>query len=146
MTCEEITLRQAQLSDEKFLLDLRQQVMTEHLARVGEPTDDDSHLQRVRYQYDGAQIVLINGNAVGLMKVFKTEKEWNLIQVQILPRFQGKGIGRFLIYTLLEDAKRNGVVVRLSVLRGNPARHLYEKLGFCLESETGKEYCLVFKS
>ncbi|WP_084637690.1 GNAT family N-acetyltransferase [Paludibacterium yongneupense] len=145
MTCQGITLRPARQSDESFLLDLRKQVMTEHLMRVGEATDDDAHLQRVRYCYTDAQIVLIGDVRVGLMKVCRSAQEWVLVQIQILPGFQGQGIGQHLLRVLLEDAKQYGVAVRLSVLRGNPARRLYERLGFCMESETGKEYGLVFR-
>jgi hypothetical protein len=40
-----------------------------------------------------------------------------------------------VLRTLLEQCDRDGTLVRLNVLRGSPARRLYERHGFSLESE-----------
>lgn len=47
----------------------------------------------------------------------------------------GSGIGSGVLRELLERCDRSGVSVRLNVLRGSPARRLYERHGFTLEAE-----------
>ncbi len=60
--------------------------------------------------------------------------------VLIVPEQQGHGIGAALIGDVLAEAARAGVATRLQVLRVNPARRLYERLGFAIEGETSTHY------
>ncbi|WP_207916720.1 GNAT family N-acetyltransferase [Micromonospora sp. KC723] len=53
----------------------------------------------------------------------------------LAPRLQGSGIGTAVLRGLLEQCDRDGTLVRLSVLRGSPARRLYERHGFTLDTE-----------
>lgn len=135
-----IRLRPASPSDLPFLLTLRQLTMTEHLQRVGAPTDDEAHHQRIAAHFDDAMIVCESANAgihsIGLLKVTRAAAEWHVHQVQIHPSRQGQGIGEAVLRELLAEAAREHVSVSLSVLHGNPARRLYERLGFRLLSET----------
>ena len=51
------------------------------------------------------------------------------------PHHQGAGIGTAVLRALLAEQDRAGVVVRLNVLRGSPARRLYERHGFTVDTE-----------
>lgn len=62
-----------------------------------------------------------------------------MVQIQIDPAFQGQGLGRRLLAGLLRQADDEGAPVTLSVLKGNPARRLYESLGFTPVEETALE-------
>lgn len=66
--------------------------------------------------------------------------DWELVQIQIAPAWQGAGIGSHLVRALLEQARQAGAVVRLSVLKANPARQLYERLGFAVVAELDHAY------
>ncbi|WP_052192853.1 GNAT family N-acetyltransferase [Streptomyces sp. CNQ431] len=59
------------------------------------------------------------------------------------PRLQGGGIGTAVLRGLLERCDRDAVRVRLNVLSGSPARRLYERHGFTLESEDAVDVFLV---
>jgi ribosomal protein S18 acetylase RimI-like enzyme len=48
----------------------------------------------------------------------------------VLTEHRGRGIGTAALRMLLGEAARAGKPVRLHVERTNPARHLYERLGF----------------
>lgn len=141
-----IRLRPASLEDMPFLLALRKLTMTEHLQRVGKPTDDDAHDQRIRAHFEDAMIVCEGAEAIGLLKVTRAADEWHVHQIQILPARQGRGIGEAVLRELLGDAARENVPVSLSVLHGNPARKLYERLGFRLASETDTSTSLVWRA
>ena len=139
-----IDLRPASLADLPFLQTLRRLTMTEHLQRVGAPTDDEAHDRRIRAHFEDAMIVCEGADAIGLLKVTRSAGEWHVHQIQILPARQGQGIGEAVLRELLTDAARENVCVSLSVLHGNPARRLYERLGFRPASETETSASLVW--
>ncbi|MCX7379387.1 MAG: GNAT family N-acetyltransferase [Alphaproteobacteria bacterium] len=91
-----LSLRPAELADEAFLLSLRHQTMTEHLKRVGEPTTPEAHRERMRHRFRDIRIVLLDGEAIGMVKVYRAPDAWVLHQVQILPSRQGSGVGRVM--------------------------------------------------
>ncbi|WP_395756921.1 GNAT family N-acetyltransferase [Achromobacter sp. EB05] len=139
MSPQSLALQAATEDDLPFLLALRKATMTEHLARVDAPRDDAHHLARVRYHFDDAQIVWLHGRPAGLFKTFRDPAGWRVVQIQIDPAFQGQGLGRRLLAGLLRQADDEGAPVTLSVLKGNPARRLYESLGFIPVEETDRE-------
>ena len=53
-----------------------------------------------------------------------------LVDVALLPAVRGRGIGTGLLEDLLAEAREAGRPVRLKVVLTNPARRLYERLGF----------------
>ena len=65
---------------------------------------------------------------IGFVKFETTERELELIQIQIEPKFQNKGFGTNIIKKLIDVEK--GKTIKLSVLKTNPAVQLYERLGF----------------
>ena len=141
-----VDFRQAKESDIEFLSDLRIRTMNIYLKKVGWPIDKQSHLDRILYRFDAAKIVSIENTDVGLLKSYCDELGWNIVQVQISPEYQGKGIGSKIIRSILEQAEGDGQDVTLSVLRENPAKDLYKRLGFVTVSESDAEYTMCVKS
>ena len=132
--------RVATEADVPFLLELRRQTMSEHLQRSGVEASDSERTERVLANFDCAEIILLCGTPVGLLKVVRSEDNWDLVQIQILPEKQGGGLGSIILKKLLADADEVGVSVSLSVLRANPARRLYERLGFRIVGENEHAY------
>ncbi|SAI71553.1 acetyltransferase [Bordetella ansorpii] len=137
-----LTLRQATEDDLPFLLELRKHTMGPHMRQAGLPDDDDAHLARIRLHWDAAQLVLLDGQPAGLFKAFRQADHWYVQQVQVAPAWQGHGVGARVLGALLESAGREGLPVRLSVLHANPARRLYERLGFRVVRTVGPEYLM----
>ncbi len=140
-----IEWRTATPADMPFLLSLRKLTMTEHLQRAAMPTDDDAHYQRIASHFEDARILYDGEVRIGLLKLSRTGHAWHLHQIQILPRHQGNGIGKAVLSRVLDEARRAGATVSLSVLHGNPARHLYERLGFECAMETSRNAELVWR-
>jgi ribosomal protein S18 acetylase RimI-like enzyme len=135
-----VSLRPATDSDVPFLLALREQTMTEHQLASGLQPSSLEREQRVYYRYECAQIVEREGRAAGLFKVSRDGLDWQLIQIQLAPELQGQGVGEALIRELIAEARGAGASLRLSVLHQNPARHLYERLGFVVVNDGEHEY------
>ncbi|CAB3797185.1 hypothetical protein LMG28614_04517 [Paraburkholderia ultramafica] len=135
-----LTLRPALADDEAFLFELRKATMTEHLARVGEPTDDAEHRERLLHRYDTARVVYIDGAPAGLLKAHRTDTEWVVVQLQITPALQGRGIGERALRTVLRAAQADALPVTLKVIKGNPAKRLYDRLGFEIVGEDDSQF------
>jgi len=132
----EIVLRAAAPADEPFLFELRKATMDEHLRRAGVSTDEQAHWERLRYCYNDAFVVCRGDEKLGLFKFVRGADEWTIVQIQILPAYQGRGFATDLIGKFLNQADSAGVPVKLSVLKGNPAINLYRRLGFEVTATT----------
>lgn len=137
-----ITLRAATEEDVPFLLALREQTMDHHFRASGVDVTRDQHLERVLVRLDCGQIIEHEGRPAGLFKVARDGLAWELIQIQLAPELQGRGLGEQLIQGLLEEARSAGASVSLSVLHANPARRLYERLGFRIVESDDHSYVM----
>jgi ribosomal protein S18 acetylase RimI-like enzyme len=137
-----LSFRPAKASDIDALLRLRTATMTEHQLRAGSPCDDDYQMSRVLYRLGDAQLAFLGSEMVGLLKAYRTDNEWMLVQVQIAPERQGQGLGGVLVNRILNRAREDQCPVLLDVLKGNPAKRLYERLGFTVASEDERTYLM----
>lgn len=135
-----LSKRPATTADIPFLLALRQETMDGHLAASGVQVDDDSRRARVMHQFECAEVLLGDDLPVGLLKLQRRHGEWEIVQLQLARAVRGRGFGRSLLEDILAEAVRNGAAVRLSVLKANPAKRLYEKLGFKVVGEDAHEF------
>jgi GNAT superfamily N-acetyltransferase len=60
-----------------------------------------------------------------------------VIDLALLPQHRGRGIGTMLLERVLSEAGAAGKPVRIHVERFNPARRLYERLGFRVIEDQG---------
>ncbi len=112
--------------------------MSEHIKASGQKLSVEHQRKRVLQDFDSIRVLEIDGEPVGMLKIVKKPDQWKLVQIQVLPTFQNRGIGGAMVERLLNDARRECTPVSLSVLKVNPARHLYERLGFRVVTE--REY------
>jgi ribosomal protein S18 acetylase RimI-like enzyme len=141
-----IVLRPATEADVPYLLALRERTMTGHQLASGLQPSEAEREQRVRFRFECATIIEHAGKPAGLFKVARDGLDWQLIQIQIAPELQGRGIGEALIQDLTAEARAAGAALHLHVLHANPARRLYERLGFRVISEAGHEYLMQLAS
>jgi len=80
--------------------------------------------------YDGVQP--IGFASIGLME----PRTYKLHKIYVLPSYQGKGAGKFIINEMITAIKQKGATsLLLNVNRNNPAKGFYEKLGFTVIKE-----------
>ena len=138
------SFRAAVEADLPFLVSLRVATMTPHLERQGLAVDEEEHRQRAAFRLDAAAIIESDGQTIGVIKVIQDGTTWTLEQFQVAPGFQGRGLGTTVLRALIEDARRSGALLRLSVLKQNPAARLYARLGFRTLAESADAYKMTF--
>ncbi len=112
------------------------------MQKAGLSTDKQSHQKRILYRFDAAKIVCYEDEPIGLLKAYCDASGWNIVQIQVSPEYQGKGIGSAIVERVLEQAANDGLNVSLHVFKENPAKKLYGRLGFITVSEGDVEYTM----
>jgi len=131
----ELSRRKATPEDLPFLVTLRHETMNPHLVASGVDQSEDEHLRRILVNFESAEILTQGYEPAGLLKVVRDGQLWELVQVQLLPSIQGQGLGTKLLKQLVSEAQAANASLRLSVLKANPARRLYGRLGFTVVAE-----------
>ena len=96
-------------------------------------TDWQSQQQESHYaaHYPAAErLIVMRGEAIGRIYVHTTSREVRLMDVTLLPEHRNRGVGSRLMHALLAYADGLGRPVSLHVEPFNPARRMYERLGF----------------
>ena len=133
----DVSLRPATEKDYDFLWWLHGATMRDYVEAIwGWDEAVQRQFFQVRFNPARMQIVECAGEAVGYISVERREASIFLVAIEIAPGYQGQGIGTGLIRDLQDEAERQGVPLKLQVLQGNPARRLYEQLGFVPTGET----------
>jgi ribosomal protein S18 acetylase RimI-like enzyme len=138
-----VKLRPATPQDAEFIFQTLKATMREY---VDQTWNWDEEWQRSYFEmrFDPAknQIIVLDDRDIGVISVERKKDEFRLSTIYILPDYQGQGIGTQLINALLAAAFRDGLPVSLRVLKVNPAKRLYERLGYVVVEETESHYCM----
>ncbi|MFF3904611.1 GNAT family N-acetyltransferase [Streptomyces sp. NPDC001848] len=137
-------MRPASVPDVEAVAELRAVVLRADLERLGR-YDAQRVRQRLREGFDPAHtwVIEVGGAFVGCVALRPAEDSHWLEHFYLAPRVQGNGVGSGVLRVLLERCDRSGVLVRLNVLQGSPARRLYERHGFMVEAEDPVDVFMV---
>ena len=131
-------MRQATVADIKFLWDVFRVSMKDYITRTRGEWDEQREEAQFRNQLDLliTQVVHANDLAVGfIMAPIKDGARW-IHTICIVPEHQHKGIGTEVLRRAVAQEREQKISLYLSVLKVNPARRLYERLGFGVIEET----------
>lgn len=136
-----LSLRVAGPADRELLFRIFASTRDEELAAVGwndEQIETFLHGQfeaqdrfyREHYEGTTYAVVECEGEAAGRLYLARWPEEIRIMDIALLPAWRGRGIGTALLGEVIEEAEREGKRVSIHVEFNNPARRLYERLGF----------------
>jgi ribosomal protein S18 acetylase RimI-like enzyme len=136
-----IALRPATPDDREALVAIYRSTREEELALTG--WDDSQKAAFIEMQFTAQDrsyrdanpdgrflVILVDGEPVGRLYVARLADELRVVDLAILPSHRGLGIGSALLADVIAEAQAAGLPIRLHVEPWNPARRLYERLGF----------------
>lgn len=144
-----VGLRPATDDDRAFVSELYVSHRWAEMAVTGWPEDarrtfleDQARLQAAHYahHYHDAQflIITVDGTAAGRLYLFhRNATDLRIVEIGLVPAFQGQGIGTALLRRVQEIADSAGKSCSIHVEAQNPARRLYSRLGFVEAGEHG---------
>ncbi len=138
ITAPIITLRASQSVDAELFYSITEQTMRPYVIVAGGTWEEESRRKEAAEDAinPGASVILVNAAEAGILAVEKLTSELRLHMLYLLPSFQGLGVGSALVSSLQKEASSRGVPLRLQVLKVNPAKAFYERLGFRIEEES----------
>jgi GNAT superfamily N-acetyltransferase len=95
---------------------------------------------RERWNVAEVEIITSDGEDVGWMQSSIRDDGRFLEQIFIDAPFQRRGIGTGIIHRVIDQADRANQPVTLGVVKTNPARRLYERLGFRVTHEDDRKF------
>ena len=143
-TLPEIGQRPADGDDVAFLWELHVATMRGYVERTwgwDEPFQRD-HFHKT-FSPEHLRILTCGGRDIGVLEIHLHPDHLFLARISILPSHQNRGIGTGIIRPILQDADERKLPVRLQVLKVNPARLLYERMGFATDTETATHFMMI---
>jgi len=145
-SAQPVTLRAATSADQNFLMAVFASTRGDELAALGwDPQQSELFInmqfnaQQQSYSagYPAAvnNIILLAEQPIGRILVDRTGDEILLVDIALLSDYRNQRIGSNLIRGLMDEAATLQKPVRLSVYKSNPARRLYQRLGFSQVAE-----------
>lgn len=144
----ELRLRPIREDDVPFLYCLYAGTRAEEMALLDWPSNEKDAFLRMQFlaqdqyyqtRFGGARFDVIErgDEPIGRLYVDRRADEIRLIDIALVPEHRGRGVGSALVQALLAEAAAAGKPVRIHVERLNPARRLYERLGFVERADDG---------
>lgn len=124
-TTREDELRQVDWTDEQKAAFVSQQFHAQHQYWQENYTDTSWDL------------VLRDGEPIGRLYVARWANEIRIVDIALMPAHRGGGTGTRLIRQIFAEGDASGRKVSIHVEIFNPARRLYERLGFVQAAERG---------
>lgn len=143
-----VGLRPVEASDAGFLRQVYASTRADEIALVNW-TEEQKHAflnmqftaqdHHYRQQYPDAdyRVVLVDGQPAGRYYVHRSQDRILIVDIALLPRHRGQGVGTALLEGTLAEAGASGMPVVLNVEMFNPAAGLYRRLGFTKTAEQG---------
>jgi ribosomal protein S18 acetylase RimI-like enzyme len=71
-----------------------------------------------------------DGTPIGRLLLDRETDRWRIVDIAVLAAHRGHGLGTVVLRQCQEQAAADGAALELQVRPENPARRLYERLGF----------------
>lgn len=143
------TLRQATAEDLHFLFRVSTEAMrpVNKAINPGKIVDLEKELEIYTAKFDPEEIEVIQyqDQDVGRLRVVRLAESIYVGGIQILPEYQGKGIGTGIFTDLIQESKKSNNPILLEVHNVNShALSFYIKLGFEKSGKTDTQTILQF--
>ena len=134
--------------DHEFDLSVYESTRLDELSILGWTSDQLSEFVRMQYHaqtqhyrqhYPDAvySIVTVGGKQAGRLIVARSEKDIQIVDIALLPKFRSGGVGGRIVGHLTAEADQAGIPARCHVVASNPARGFWEHLGFAANRVDG---------
>ena len=134
--------------DLPFVADLYASTRAEEVAATGWPPEIQSAFlsqqheaqhRHYRSTYKAAEWLIIEQDRRPIGRLYLTDWEDSLriVDISLVPASRNAGIGAAIMSDIIEAARGRSTPVSIHVEKNNPARGLYERLGFTVVADRG---------
>lgn len=144
MDSKNYLLKKATMEDYDFIYGVKKITLRNHIEKIW--GWDEKYQQNdfsKSFLPNRNNIIILNGSNIGVLEINEEDKIIYVVELEILPQFQGKGIGSNILNDIIEDAKKKDKKVQVGCFKVNErAKELYLKLGFKIIDDTRTHFIL----
>lgn len=135
----QIDFRKCEYSDLDYILKLKELGMKWYIEKIYNVWDIEFQKTATKKELDkhinDMRIILVDGSDAGVTTFFEEDNKYVVGLILIHPDYQGKGIATKIISEYIDTAKKDKKEIKIKTYKENPARRLYERLGFKIYEE-----------
>ncbi len=150
---QEWTVRSATEADQNFLCSLYACTREQEEPLCHWPKDHRAKFLRMQFEAQDAHyrkyyqnkqhwIICVGKHDAGRILLDWQKNDLRIVDISLLPRFRGKGLGSSILRHFIAKADETGIQTSLHALHGSPALRLYQKLGFksCPSTDATRQF------
>lgn len=153
---QSVTYRPVRDDDGEFLATLYASTRTEEMQHLPWTAEQKAAFLEMQFQaqtahyageYDSSGFFIIEqaGQRIGRLYRELQGDDIHIIDISLIPETRGAGLGSTLLQEILDEAAANGFTVSIYVEHFNPAKRLYQRLGFQEIHENGVYHLMRWK-
>ena len=128
-----IRFRQCGHDDLEFILKLKELTMKWYIEKIY-GWDLNAQREKTKREIDRfiniMKIIVEDNKDIGVTNFFEDEGKYHVGLIIVHPDYQGKGIATKIINDYIDIARKEKKEILIKTCKYNPAKKLYEKLGF----------------
>ncbi len=139
-------IRPAQKDELDGLYAIHRAAMETYVSQTWGSWDDAFQRHHFREHWPDVRLAIdVEGILGGFVDLDESPERIRVENIELLPAHQNKGIGTAILVSVQQRAAGRNLPVSLQVLKVNPARRLYERLGFRQIGETETHYQMAWQ-
>ena len=96
--------------------------------------DTDIQREKTKHEIENhkkdMRIIEVDDNDIGVTTFYEENNEYVVGLIIVHPDYRGKGVATNIIKKYIDIAKKNNKNIKIKTYKLNPAKKLYERLGF----------------
>jgi ribosomal protein S18 acetylase RimI-like enzyme len=143
-----ITYRPLRDDDRDFLVVLYASTRVDEMQYLPWPPEQKAQFVVMQYEaqtahyadeYDPSGFFIIeqDGKPIGRLYRHREDNDIHIVDISLIPEVRGGGLGTVLLQEILDEAASQGLTASIYVEHFNPAKRLYQRLGFKEIGENG---------
>ena len=144
-------LRTAKKKDLEFLFEVSTIAMLQ-VRRVNKPNfqpnlEEEFKEYTKKFIPEKIKVIQFEKTDVGRLRVVRTSDEIYIGGIQILPKYQNKGIGSAILEDLVKESEKLKLPIKLEVAKVNKrGKKFYESFGFVTVGERGTDWIMKYEA
>jgi len=138
------SLRPAAMRDYGFIYRLRRDTLACYLDEIALRPEERGPFY-ARFDVTRHRVISVGDTPAGAVSVVDRAEGLHLANLHLLPAYQGHGLGTAVVREIQQQAASAGRRLTTQVLKVNPARTFYERLGFRIDGDLGLRHHLLWE-
>lgn len=143
----EYHLRNISEKDKDFIYNVKKSSIMKYVEKIW-GWDEEYQIKDFESDFilENFKIISAEGKDIGFIQVVEDPLYISIIEIHIIPNYQGCGIGISILKRIIEQASNKMKPVRIGCFKDNTgAKRLYERLGFRVVNITDTHYEMCYE-